>query len=251
MTAETGIALPLLLEQRIPLFPSIVAGRAGLAHQVHMRGRLEIIAVVGPVLVAHPLGLVFPALVVNRGIEKPAIPADMHVRLALGAGIIFQDLLRGNQLHRMTALEAGKGNLGHGRILPRPGSHFSPAPKGRQTVAHGPAKRDGIAAGIEASPVGATDRMFRQAVATPSFAPAGARRIERSVPRAYARGQIIARLRRCDASGKCGPSAGWSSLPPDSDSAFSTCERVLASRRRQGTTSVVPPKPEEEGGFSR
>ena len=37
-----------------------------------------------------------------------------------------------------------------------------------------------------------------------SFAPAGARGIERPVPRAYARGQILPRLRRYDAGEKSG-----------------------------------------------
>ena len=46
--------------------------------------------------------------------------------------------------------------------------------------------------------------MLRQSVATPSFAPAGARGIERSVPRAYARGHILSRLRRCNAGEKYG-----------------------------------------------
>lgn len=95
-----------------------------------MSGRLKIIAVVRPVLVADPLGLGFPALIVDRGIEKPAISARMQVRLALGARIVLQDLLRGNQLHRMTALEAGKDDIGHGQILTRLsalGSSFPPA----------------------------------------------------------------------------------------------------------------------------
>ena len=110
---------PLLLEQRVPLFPGILGGSARFAHQVHMSGRLKIITVVGLVLVAHPFGLVFPTLVVNRGIKKPAIPATMQVRIALGAHVAFQNFLRGNQLDRVPALEAGKNNIRHGQILTR------------------------------------------------------------------------------------------------------------------------------------
>ena len=127
---KRACAPPLLLEQRVPLFPGIIGGSARFAHQIHMSGRLKIITVVGLVLVAHPFGLVFPALVVNRGIEKPAIPATMQVRIALGAHVAFQNFLCGNQLDRVPALEAGKYNIRHGQILTRSsaiGSSFPPA----------------------------------------------------------------------------------------------------------------------------
>jgi len=163
---------PLLLEQRVPFFPRVAGGSARLPHQVHMSGRLKIITVVGLILVAHPLGLVFPALVVDRGIKEAAIPATMQVRVALGARVIFQDFLRGNQLHRVAALEAGKGNVGHGRILPRPRARRTSFPprhepglfmripigqprQGRQNVAHG-GSRGGTGEGGRA-PAGATD----------------------------------------------------------------------------------------------
>ena len=119
MRTDQPFAVPSLFEERVPLLSRIVGGSARLAHQVHAGGGLKIITVVGLVLVAHPLGLCLPALIVDRGIEEPAVPAAVQVRVALGAGFILQDLLRGDQLDRVPALKAGKGDVRHGRILPR------------------------------------------------------------------------------------------------------------------------------------
>ena len=111
---EVPCARLLFPKQGIPLLLCVVRGSARLADQIDMRGRLEVIAIIGPVFVPHPFGLIFPALVVRRGIKKPAVPAAMQIRLALRARVALEDRLRRDQLHGMSALETGKGDRGHG-----------------------------------------------------------------------------------------------------------------------------------------
>ena len=56
---------------------------------------------------------------------------------------------------------------------------------------------------MEGSSGGATDVLLRQAVPLHSFAPTGACKRKRFVPRADALGQNLSRLRRCAAGEKC------------------------------------------------
>ena len=143
-SAAPGSALrapapPLLLEQRVPFFSRIVRGSPRFAHQVHMSGRLKVIAVIGSVLVAHPLRLGFPALVVHRGVKEPAILATVKIGVALRAGVVLEYLLRREQLNRMPALKARESKIRHGWILARPQPPFDFAH--HSAFAHDPEQR--------------------------------------------------------------------------------------------------------------
>ena len=113
------LALHLFLKKRVPLFLGIASRTARLADQVHMRRRFKVVTVIGAVLIAHPFRLGFPAFVVRRWIEKAAVAAAVQVRVALRAGIPFQDFLRRNQLHGVPALITGKGDVWHSCSLAR------------------------------------------------------------------------------------------------------------------------------------
>src|SRR6185312_9516544 len=67
--------------------------------------RRKVIAVIGPVLEAHPLGHHLTALVVRLGGEVPAIAAHAQIRVAIRAGVAELNFLCGLEDYGMAAVE--------------------------------------------------------------------------------------------------------------------------------------------------
>src|SRR3972149_1218445 len=106
------------LEEGVPLFLGVVGRRAASFHQRNVHRGLEIIAIVAPVLDGHPLGLRLAALVVDRGIKEAAVLTAVQIGVALRAGGVLEDLGVVEHLDGLPAVEAGKTDVAHGRILP-------------------------------------------------------------------------------------------------------------------------------------
>ena len=113
-----------VLEEVVECGPGIDAPAAPPPRgEIHSRSRLKVIAEVGFLLVADPLGLRFAALVAAAWIEKPAMYARMEVGSASGASVAAPDHVAGHQWQGMAATVAAETKVGH-RDRPSESSTF-------------------------------------------------------------------------------------------------------------------------------
>jgi len=104
-----------VLEEVVECGPGIdVAAAPPPRGEIHSRSRLKVIAEVGFLLVADPLGLRFAALVAAAWVEMPAMHARMEVSSASGASVATPDRVAGHQWQGVAATVAGETKVGHG-----------------------------------------------------------------------------------------------------------------------------------------